>query len=373
MDLAFTEEQNMLQASARSFLKKECPPSLLKDLREDEKGYPRQLWDRMIELGWLGVMTPEEYGGIGGDFLDLCIILECMGEVCCPGPFFSTVVLGGTAIQIGGSEEQKNELLPKLVSGELILSLAVTEAGAWYDASGIETKASKQDDNYIMNGTKIFVENAHISDYILCAAKTDQDQGLSLFLVEGKSKGVHCTLLETLAYDKQCEVIFDDLRVPASCMIGQKDMAGDLLSEIKEKAAVAKCAEMVGHMQSVFDMTLAYAKEREQFGRAIGSFQAVQHHCANMKVDLDGARFMTYQAAWKIAQGLPATKEAAMAKAWTSEASKRVTMLGHQIHGAVSFCEEHDLHLFYRKAKAGAVSFGDEDYHLEKIAEQLGL
>jgi len=136
---------------------------------------------------------------------------------------------------------------------------------------------------------------------------------------------------------------------------------------------VAKCAEMVGNMQSVFDMTLAYAKEREQFGRPIGSFQAVQHHCANMKVDLDGARFMTYQAAWKMARGLPAGREAAMAKAWTSEASKRVTMLGHQIHGAVSFCEEHDLHLFYRKAKAGAVSFGDEDYHLEKIAEHLGL
>lgn len=373
MDLAFTEEQNILQASALSFLKKECPPSLLKEMSEDEKGYPQQLWERMIELGWLGVMIPEEYGGIGGDFLDLCIILESMGEVCCPGPFFSTVVLGGTAIQSGGSEEQKHELLPKLINGELILSLAVTEAGAWYDASGIKTKASEQGDAYIIDGTKTFVENAHISDYILCAAKINQGQALSLFLVEGKSKGVHCSLLDTLAYDKQCEVFFDKVRIPANYMIGQKDKAGDLLLEIQGKAAVAKCAEMVGTMQSVFDLTLAYAKEREQFGRPIGSFQAVQHHCANMKVDLDGARFMTYQAAWKIARGLPAGKEAAMAKAWTGKASKRVTMLGHQIHGAVSFCEEHNLHLFYRKAKAGAVSFGDEDYHLEKIAEQLGL
>ena len=225
MDLAFTEEQNMLQASARSFLKKECPPSLLKDMRENEKGYPRQLWDRMIELGWLGVMIPEEHGGIGGDFLDLCIILESMGEVCCPGPFFSTVVLGGTAIQSVGSEEQKNELLPKLVNGELILSLAFIEAGAWYDTSGITAKASEQDDTFIIEGTKTFVENAHISDYILCAAKTVQEKGLSLFLIEGKSKGVHCTLLDTLAYDKQCEVIFDNVRVPASRMIGQKDKA----------------------------------------------------------------------------------------------------------------------------------------------------
>jgi alkylation response protein AidB-like acyl-CoA dehydrogenase len=373
MDLAFTEEQNILQTSARSFLKKECPPSLLKEMSADELGYPQQLWGRIIELGWLGVMIPEEYGGIGGDFLDLCIIMECMGEVCCPGPFFSTVVLGGTAIQSGGSEELKSELLPRLVNGELILALAVMESGAWYDTAGITAKAKEQDDAFIIEGSKTFVENAHISDTILCAAKTGQEQGISLFLVEGKSKGVHCTLLDTLAYDKQYEVIFDKVEVPASHMIGKKGTANDLLSEIQEKAAVAKCAEMVGNMQTVFDMTLAYAKEREQFGRPIGVFQAVQHHCANMKVDLDGARFMTYQAAWKISQGLPATKEAAMAKAWTSEASRRVTMLGHQIHGAVSFCDEHDLHLFYRKAKASAVSFGDEDYHLEKIAEQLGL
>jgi len=146
-----------------------------------------------------------------------------------------------------------------------------------------------------------------------------------------------------------------------------------LLAGLQEKAAVAKCAEMVGGLQTTFDMTVAYAKERKQFGKPIGSFQAVQHHCANMVIDVDGARFITYQAAWRIAEGLPAGMEASMAKAWTSEASRRVTVLGHQIHGAISFCEEHDMHLFYRKAKAGAVAFGDGDHHLEKVARQLGL
>ena len=149
--------------------------------------------------------------------------------------------------------------------------------------------------------------------------------------------------------------------------------AGDVLDNLQERAAVAKCAEMVGGLKATFDMTVAYAKEREQFGRAIGSFQAVQHHCANMVVDVDGARFITYQAAWRIAEGLPAGMESAMAKAWTSEASHRVTRFGHQIHGAVSFCDEHDMHLYYRKAKAGEVAFGDGDYHLEKVAQQLGL
>jgi alkylation response protein AidB-like acyl-CoA dehydrogenase len=130
---------------------------------------------------------------------------------------------------------------------------------------------------------------------------------------------------------------------------------------------------MVGGLQTTFDMTVAYAKERKQFGRPIGTFQAIQHHCANMVIDVDGARFITYQAAWRISEGLPASMDAAMAKAWTSEASKRVTQLGHQIHGAISFCDEHDMHLFYRKAKAGAVAFGDRDLHLEKVAQQLGL
>jgi alkylation response protein AidB-like acyl-CoA dehydrogenase len=377
MDLELTEEQSILRSSAQNFLKKECPPSLMKEMKDDERGYPPELWDKMIELGWLGVIIPEEYGGIGGDFLDLSIILGAMGEVCCPGPYFSTVVLGGLAILSAGSDEQKQIYLPKLTNGDLILSLAMTEPGAWYGTSSITTRATPDGDDYIIDGTKLFVENAHISDFILCAARTDEggtpEEGLTLFLVDGKSPGIRCTLLETLAYDKQCEVVFDKVRVPGENIIGEPGQALDMLEDLQERAAVAKCAEMVGGLQTTFDMTVAYAKEREQFGRAIGSFQAVQHHCANMVIDVDGARFITYQAAWRIAQGLPASMEASMAKALTSEASKRVTRLGHQIHGAVSFCEEHDLHLFYRKAKAGEVAFGDGDYHLEKVAQQLGL
>lgn len=376
MDLELTEEQNILKAAARNFLKKECPPSLMKEMKDDERGYPQELWDKIIELGWLGVIVPEEYGGIGGDFLDLSIILEAMGEACCPGPYLSTV-LGGLAILSAGSDEQKQMFLSKIANGDLILSLALTEPGAWYGVSGVTTRATEDKDEYILDGTKLFVEYAHISDYILCAARTDDsgapEEGLTLFLVDGKSPGVRPTLLETLAYEKQCEVVFDKVRVPGENILGEKGQAWEMLENIQEQAAVAKCAEMVGGMQTAFDMTVAYAKEREQFGRAIGSFQAVQHHCANMVIDVDGARFITYQAAWKIAQGLPASMEAAMAKAWTSDASHRVTQLGHQIHGAISFCEEHDMHLYYRKAKAGEVAFGDSDYHLEKVAQQLGL
>jgi alkylation response protein AidB-like acyl-CoA dehydrogenase len=377
MDLELTEEQNILKTAARNFLKKECPPSLLKEMKDDEKGYPQALWDKMVDLGWPGVMIPETYAGIGGDFLDLSILLEAMGEVCCPGPFFSTVVLGGLGILSAGSEEQKLMLLPKLVGGDLNLALAVTEPGAWYKTSGIRVRATSDGDDYVIEGAKLFVENAHRADFILCAARTDEgkkpEQGISLFLVDGKSPGVTCTLLKTLAYDKQCEVVFDKVRVPGKNMVGQRGQGLYLLEGLQEKAAVAKCAEIVGILQAVFDRTIAYAKEREQFGRPIGSFQAVQHHCANMVVDVEGARVLTFQAAWRIARGLPAGMEASMAKAGTSEASRRVTFLGHQIHGAVSFCEEHDMHLYYRKAKAAEVAFGDGAYHLEKVARHLGI
>ncbi|MBW1641538.1 MAG: acyl-CoA/acyl-ACP dehydrogenase [Deltaproteobacteria bacterium] len=377
MDLEFTKEQKILKSSARDFLKKECPSSVMREMKEDEKGYPEALWAKMADLGWLGVMVPEAYDGIGGNFMDLAIILEAMGEACCPGPFFSTVVLGGLAILDAGSEEQKKLLLPKLANGDLILTLALSEPGAWYGTSVINVQAVADKDEYVINGTKLFVENAHIADYILCAARTDKggspDEGITLFLVDGKSKGITCTVLDTLAYDKQCEVVFDNVRVPADNIIGENGKAFSVLENLQEKAAVGKCAEMVGCIQTAFDMTVAYAKDRKQFGRPIGSFQAIQHHCANMVIDVDGARFITYQAAWKIAEGLPVSMEASMAKAWTSDASRRVTFLGHQIHGAISFCEEHDMHLYYRKAKAAEVAFGDGDYHLEKVAQQLGL
>lgn len=377
MDLDLTKEQKILKRSAQDFLKKECPPALIREMKDDERGYPKELWDQMVELGWTGVMIPEKYGGIGGSYLDMCILLEAMGAVCCPGPFFSTVVLGGLTLLAAGSDEQKEELLPKLADGDLIFALAATEPGIWYDMTRITMSATLDQDDYVLDGTKLFVENGHIADYLICAARTDSEagsqSGLTLFLVDAKRSGIKCSIAETLGFERQCEFKFDKVRVPKANVLGEVGRAYEILERIQEQAAVAKCAELVGCIQTAFDMTVKYAKDRKQFGRPIGSFQAVQHHCANMVVDVDGSRFMTYQAAWKIAEGLPASKEAAMAKAWTSDASRRVTSLAHQIHGAISFTEEYDVHLFYRRAKAGEVAFGDTEYHLEKVAQGLGL
>lgn len=371
MELDLNQEQKIVRKSARDFLRKECPKSLVREMREDEQGYPSGLWKKMADMGWMGVEIPEEYGGTSGDFLDLCLLLEAMGEACLPGPFFATVVLGVSAILAAGSEEQKMELLPRVAEGRGLMALAHTEPGGWYGASPIAARAEKKGGTYLLNGVKLFVDNAHVADQIICAAKAEG--GLSLFIVDAETPGLKIKPLRTLGYEKLCQVVLENVAVSEANLLGPIGGAGPVLEALENRAAVAKCAEMLGAMGPAIELSLAHAKEREQFGRPIGAFQAVQHHLADMAVAMDSARYLTYQAAWRIARGLPAEKEASMAKAYVGEASGQVTRLAHQIHGAISFCDEHDLHLYTRKAKAAAASFGDADYHLEKVARSLGL
>ena len=378
MDLGFSEEQEMLRKTARDFLETECPTSLVKEMAEDEQGYTSELWSKMAELGWMGLALPEEYDGMGMSFLDLAVLLEEMGRACLPGPFFSTVVLGGLTILEAGNEEQKKELLPKITAGETILAMALTEPSASYDPASITVKAVPDKDDYVISGTKLFVENANIADYLICVTRTKNgaakgEDGITLFLVDGKSPGIATTLLKTIAGDKQCEVTFDNVRVPQKNMLGERDKGWPVVAKILQKATVAKCAEMIGGAQASLDMSVAYAKERIQFGRPIGSFQAIQHHCANMVTDVDGSRFITYQAAWMVSEGLPAVMEVSMAKAWVNEAYRRVTQLGHQIHGGIGFCMDHDMPLYFKRAKAAEPTFGSADWHREIVARELGL
>ncbi len=377
MDLGLSEEQEMLKASARDFLQKECPKKLVRQLDESEEGYSSELWQKMAKQGWMGLVIPGKYGGSDGSLLDLTVLLEEMGYNILPSPFFSTVVLGGLAILAAGSEEQKMEFLPKVASGEIILSLALTEPTASYEAASVKTKAIARNGEYVINGIKLFVLNANIADYILCVARTKEtkkrENGLTIFLVDAKSPGVKCTLLKTLAHDKQCEVVFNNVTVPKKSIIGKLNEGWPIVKDVIQKATLAKCAEMVGGAQAALDMAVNYAKERVQFGRPIGSFQAIQHYCANMVTDVSGSRFITYKAAWKVSEGLPATTDVAIAKAWTGEAYGRVTLLAHQIFGAIGFTMDHDMHLYYRQAKAGEIIFGDADFQRAIVARELGL
>jgi alkylation response protein AidB-like acyl-CoA dehydrogenase len=377
MDFGFTEEQEMLRTSARDFLTTECPADLVKEMAEDEQGYKPDMWAKMAELGWMGLAFPEEYDGMGMTFLDLAVLLEETGRAVLPGPFFSSVVEAGFAVLEAGSEEQKKEILSRIATGEAIATLAVTEPSASYEPSAIAVTAKAEGDGYVISGTKLFVENAHIADYIIVAARTKKggkpEQGITLFVVEGKAPGISTTLLKTISGSKQCEVIFDKVKAPKSSVLGKVDQGWAAVEKVIQKAAVAKCAEMVGGAQAALDMSVAYAKERVQFGKPIGAFQAIQHHCANMLIDVDSSRFLTYQAAWKVSEGMEATMEVSMAKAWVNEAYRRVTQLGHQIHGGIGFCMDHDMPLYFKAAKTGESLFGTSDWHREKVAQELGL
>lgn len=377
MDLAFSEEQEMLKTMARDFLTDKLPKEVVREIEESESGYLPELWREMAELGWVGLVLPEKYGGGGMGFLDLAVLLEEIGRACLPGPYFSTVVLGGLPILDAGSEEQKQKYLPKIASGEAIFTLALTEPSARYDAAAIEVKATAEGDAYILSGTKLFVPDAHIADYMLVVARTDEksegEDGITVFIVDAKSPGISCTVLKTIANDKLCEVVFNQVSVPGENILGQLNQGWSEVQKTVQRAAAAKCCEIVGCIQQALDMTIDYAKERKQFDRPIGSFQIIQHYCVDMATDVDGARLSTYQAAWMISEGLPCVQEVAVAKVWTSEASQRIMALAHQIHGAIGYSIDHDLQYYTRRAKAAEVTFGDASFYREVVAQEMGL
>jgi len=369
MDLGLSEVQQMLKSSAQEFLSRECPLTLVRDMEEDQRGFTDGLWQQIAGLGWTGVVFPEQYGGTGGDFLDLAVLLEEMGRVLLPGPFFSTVVLGGLTVLDAGTDGQKQDIVTRVCSGQFLMTLALTEPSATYEPWGIATTATQQGDDYILTGTKLFVPDAHVADLILVAARTsdggDPSQGISLFLVPSGSPGLTVTQLKTIAADRQCEVLLDQVRVPAASMLGGAGEGWPIVERTLQRAIAGKCMEMLGGAQAVLDMTVEFVKQRTQFGRPVGSFQAVQHHCANMATDVEGSRNMVYLAAWRVSEGLPSQGEVSMAKAWTSGAYQRVCATAHQCHGAIGFTKEHDLQLYTRRAKVQELTYGDANFHRE--------
>jgi alkylation response protein AidB-like acyl-CoA dehydrogenase len=369
MDFGFSEEQELLRKSAADFLNKECPMTYVRQMMEDERGYADALWNKMAELGWMGLIYPEEFGGAGLTMVDLVVILEEMGRVALPGPFFSTVCLGGVAILEAGTSGQKQRLLPEITAGRSKATLAVLEESARWDEKGVKLSARKSGKGYQLSGAKLFVPDAHVADILVCAARTSD--GLTLFLVDRQQTGVSTTLLKTMDQTRKlCEVRFDKVQVSADAVLGTPGKGGEALSRILDRGKVALCAEMCGGAQKVLDMTVDYAKVREQFGRPIGSFQAIQHKCANMLVQVESAKSATYYAAWAVANDIPAAPlAAAMAKAYCSDAYRQVTAEGIQVHGGIGFTWEHDMHIYFKRAKGSEVTFGDATWNRELVAQ----
>ena len=369
MDMGFTEIQQMLKTSAQEFLSRECPATLVREMEEDERGYPDELWRQMSSLGWAGVPFPEVYGGTGGDFLDLAVLLEEMGRSLAPSPYFSTVVLGGLTVLDAGTDAQKDDLLSRVCDGSGLMTLALTEASATFEAWGVETTATADGSGYALNGTKLFVPDAHVADVIIVAARTadggNAEDGITLFLVPARMEGLSVSPINTIGDERQFEVTLDNVRLPASAVLGEVNGGWPIAQRALQRAIAGQCIMMLGGATAVLDMTVEYVKQRAQFGRAVGSFQAVQHHCAQMATDVEGCRGVAYQAAWMLAEGLPAEREISIAKAWVSQAYRRVCATAHQCHGAIGFTKEHDLQLYTRRAKVQELGYGDANYHKE--------
>ena len=380
MDFGFSAEQDMLRQIARDFLAENCPMALVRQLMDDERGYNPELWKAMADLGWLGLAFPEAYGGQGLGFVDLTVILEEMGAVLLPSPFFASVLLAGQTILLGGSEAQKHDYLPKIADGSLLATLALTEPSGRFDAQGVaDVKASPTAEVFSLSGTKLFVPDAHVADVLVVAARTkesgDKSYGISLFLVDRNAPGVSVTLLKTMDQTrKQCEVVFENVTVGRDRLLGMLDMGWPVLQKVLNIATAALCAEMVGGAQRVLDISVAYAKERVQFGRPIGSFQAIKHKCAEMMLQVESAKSAAYYAAWAVDEDVSETPLAvSMAKAYCSDAYRYTAGEGIQVHGGIGFTWEHDMHLYFKRAKYSEFTFGDATHHRELVAQEIQL
>jgi alkylation response protein AidB-like acyl-CoA dehydrogenase len=377
MDFGFSEEQEMLRSSARDFLAKEAPMTFVRKMMEDEVGFTDDLWKRMADLGWMGLILPEQYGGVGLDFVDLVVVLEEMGRVVLPGPFFSTVVLGGVAL-LGGSDAIRQAYLPRLASGDLKVTLAHLEPSGRWDAGGIQLEARKDGGGYVLSGTKLFVPDAHTADLMVVAARAPGSKGadgITLFLIDARAPGVATTQLKTMDQTRKlAEVVLKDVRVAADRVLGAPGEGWKLLDRIGDRGKVGLCAEMCGGAQRVLEMSVDYAKVREQFGKPIGSFQAIQHKCANMLVEVESSKSVTYYAAWAVANDVAeAPLAAAMAKAYCSDAYRHTAGEGIQIHGGIGFTWEHDMHIYFKRAKSSEVTFGDATWNRELVAQHINL
>ncbi len=371
MNFAFSDEQEELRTAVRRFLAEKSPESEVRRLMDTTEGYDPAVWSQMADqLGLQSLTIPEEFGGSGFTYVELLVVLEEMGAALLCAPFFSSVALAANALLTSGDDEAKKSYLPGIASGETIATLAITEDNGKWDFSGIELAATKKGDGWELDGHKMFVIDGHVANLIVVAARTAA--GVSLFAVPGDAPGLTRTPLPTMDQTrKQARLEFSS--TPAT-LIGADGGAEPGLSKTLDLAAVALAAEQVGGAQHVLDTSVEYAKTRIQFGRPIGSFQAIKHKCADMLLEVESAKSAAYYAAWAAAEDsdeLPVV--ASLAKSYCSEAYFHAAAENIQIHGGIGFTWEHPAHLYFKRAKSSELLLGDPSYHRELLAQRIGI
>jgi alkylation response protein AidB-like acyl-CoA dehydrogenase len=375
MDMELSEQQRHFVDTARHFLEKECALSAVREQETSETGFSLDLWRQMAELGWLGLPFPEQYGGYGLGNVDLALLSKEMGRALCPSPYIPSVVLAGGAILAAGSEEQKQAWLPRIASGQTVIAFALQEASPYWDPRGIGLRVSETADGWALNGTKMFVEFAGAADRMLVMARTSDEKpskdGITMLLVDPRAPGITMRPLGTLARDRQFRVDFAGAPVSKSDVLGPVGGAWPLLERVVQSGIVAFSAYNVGASERIHAMATEFAKNRVQFGRPIGSFQAIQHYLAQSITEIIGADTMTLYAAWCLDEGEPAREIVAKAKALAGDTYKSTSALGAQIYGGIGFNEDVDTTLFLRRGKQAQLSMGDTGYWEDVIAEEL--
>ena len=367
MDFRPSPDQQILMTTARAFLRQHCPPELVQRLALDERGFDETLWRRMAELGWPGLLIPAELGGSGGSLLDVILLVEEMGRAGLPGPFVASAVVATSLVLAAGSPAQQKRLLPALAAGERIVSLALVEESGSFDPAAIALECAMPGR---LSGRKLFVKDAHVADDLVVAVRVGAAPALVVLATD--RPGIARLPLDAISGEKLFEVTFDRVEVRPDDLLGAGGGHAPLASALRA-GSLARTAEMVGGAQRVLELAVEHAKTRVQGGRPIGGYQAIQHSCADLVRDVDAARALLYVAAWKAAEGRPAEADTALAKAYAGEACLTVARRGHQIFGAISYCEEHPLHLLHKRIQAASLDFGDAQLHLETVARAIGL
>lgn len=375
MDLSLTEQQEAMKKVAESFVQQELPRELLLELEKTETGTDQKLWARMAEMGWLGLLIPEQYGGEGLGLMETAVVYEALGHGPLGGAHFSSSVLGAMAVMAVGTEQQRQEILPRVASGEQVLALALTEPNYGWGPESVQLRAERHGDTYSLSGVKLFVHDALAATHLLCVARTREEDilhGITVFLIDRTTQGVHVRNLSGF-FGSVAEVRLQDVELPISSVLGQENMAWEPLGTAILRAIPILCAYQVGACQTVFDMTLKYSQTREAFGQPIGRFQRVQDHIIDIVNHLDGARWATYEAIWRLESNREPRASVHLAKVVASEAYHQACTSSHEVHAAIGTMHEYGLNL-HTKTSRGLYHFlGDPAFHKKRLAEALDL
>jgi alkylation response protein AidB-like acyl-CoA dehydrogenase len=379
VEFSFSEDQDELRRAARRFLEVASSEERVRAAMETEQGYDSATWKQLSEeLTWTALTIPEEYGGLGMSYLDLHPLMEEMGRALLCSPFFSTVCLGANALLLGGSDVHKERYLPGIAAGETTATLAYAEKNNRMNAEGVEATYSRNGAGYILRGAKTYVLDGHTADLLVVAARTENTkgaEGVSLFLVPGDAEGLKRAWLPTMDQTRRlASVELGDVLVPHDALLGEEGRGWQLCERTLDLARIALAAEQVGAAEMCLDMSVEYAKVRKQFGRAIWSFQAIKHKCADMLMMVESARSAAFYASALAGQGDTDLEEAASsAKAFCSDAFFHCAAENIQIHGGIGFTWEHAAHMYFKRAKATESLFGDPSFHRERFAKRMGL